>query len=87
MTILRFSALWCPSCLVMKSRWKEVLKTHPDLTVIDYEYDTDSSQVALYRIGTLLPVAIFLDHEIEIGRIQGERSIKELKTILEGFPR
>ncbi|MDD3127362.1 MAG: thioredoxin family protein [Candidatus Izemoplasmatales bacterium] len=83
MKIIRFSALWCMSCILMKSRWLQVLKTHPNLEVIDYDFDEHSKEVIKYQVGNILPVVIFVQNDIEVTRIIGEKSLKELNKILE----
>jgi thiol-disulfide isomerase/thioredoxin len=87
MILLRFSALWCPSCLVMKSRWNEVLKMRPELTIVDFDYDKDEAKVKEYQIGTLLPVVIFEENGVEFARIHGEKSVKDLIKTLEAMKR
>jgi len=85
MKILRFGAIWCPSCLVMKSRWEKIKRNHQDVTIMDYDYDEAADLVKFHHVGTLLPVLIFEENGEEIHRITGEKSVKELEKMLEGF--
>ena len=41
MKVLRFSAIWCSACLVMKKIFKHVENMHPELEFINYDYDKD----------------------------------------------
>lgn len=83
MRILRFTAAWCTSCLVMKSRFKKVLKEIPNIDIIDYDIDNDSELCETYHLGHILPVLIVVDERNnELKRIIGEKSVKELIKIL-----
>lgn len=84
MKVLKFGAIWCPGCLVMKPRWAEIEKENTWLKSEYYEYDNSSEQVEKYNIGDSLPVFIFLDkNENEILRLKGEVSKKDILKILE----
>lgn len=78
MKIIKFNAIWCPGCLVMKSRWKKVCNEIPDLDITNYDYDIDTDMVKKYNIGKILPVTIFLNKEEEIERLIGEISYDKL---------
>ena len=78
MKLIKISAMWCPSCLIMNSRFNEYLKDK-NIEVIDYDYDIDTLEIKKYNIGKVLPEIIVLDdNDIEIKRLIGEYSIKEL---------
>lgn len=88
MRILRFGAIWCPSCLVMKSRWQKLQKTDASLVFTDIEYDEQPELVKKYQIGTLLPVVLFLsDEDKELVRLVGEKPLPELKKVWEEWKR
>ncbi|PIR07150.1 MAG: hypothetical protein COV55_01825 [Candidatus Komeilibacteria bacterium CG11_big_fil_rev_8_21_14_0_20_36_20] len=83
MKVLKFGAVWCPGCLVMKPRWVEIEKEHPWLETKYYDYDQDSEKIKEYKIGDKLPVFIFLDKQAqELLRLVGEVSKKELTKII-----
>ncbi len=84
MKVLKFGAVWCSGCLVMKPRWAEIEKEHPWLKTEMYDYDADKQMVEKYKIDENLPVFVFLDKDNqEFLRLQGEQSKDELiKTIL-----
>jgi thiol-disulfide isomerase/thioredoxin len=82
MKIIRITAMWCTSCLLMKNRWEKVFKNYPDIDIIDYDFDEDEEEIKKYDIGTTLPVLIIYKDNKEITRIIGEKSKKQLaKTI------
>ena len=54
MKIIKFNAVWCPGCLVMKSRWKKVCNEIPNLDITNYDYDIDTDMVKKYNIGKIL---------------------------------
>ena len=79
MKILKFSAVWCPGCLVMKKVWKEVICEIPNIEVHDYDYDMDEDEVTKYNVGEKLPVVIMIDEAgNEIKRLIGEKKKEEI---------
>lgn len=74
MKILKFGAVWCSGCLVMKPRWAEIEAEMPDLKTEYYDFDNkDKEMIERYRIDHTLPVFVFLDKdEKEILRLTGE---------------
>jgi len=85
MKVLKFGAVWCSGCLVMKPRWAEIEKEHSWLKTEYYDYDKDKAMVEKYKIDKNLPTFVFLNKEDkEFLRLHGEPSKEELiKTILE----
>lgn len=81
MKLIRFEAIWCPSCLVMKQRFNKV--NTDDIEMVSYDYDNDTEMVEKYNIGTVLPVIVIVDNnEKEIKRFIGEQSVTKLEEIL-----
>lgn len=78
MRIIRFNAVWCPGCLVMKSRWKKIINEYVDLDITNYDYDIDTDKVVEYNVGKVLPVTIFMDNDTELERLIGEVSYDKL---------
>lgn len=79
MKIIKFGAVWCPGCLVMRPVWKEVLKDYSNLDITEYDYDMDEELVEKYNVGDKLPVVIMLDDNgKEIKRLIGERKKEEI---------
>ena len=84
MKVLKFNAIWCSACLVMKKIFKHVENMHPELEFITYDYDNDEDMVEKYNIGTTIPVLVFVDeNEQEVGRIVGEKSYDEIEEYIE----
>jgi len=85
MKVLKFGAVWCPGCLVMKPRWQEIEKENPWLKTEYYDYDKDKEMVKKHKIDKNLPTFVFLGKEgKEFLRLDGEPSKNKLvKIILE----
>ncbi len=83
MKLIKFSALWCPSCLIMNTRVNKIVNEYK-LEYIEYDYDVDANKVEEYKVGDILPVIILENNNKEVARIIGEKSEKELKKIVEG---
>lgn len=77
MKIVRISAVWCSSCIIMKQRFNEISKDY-DVSLIDLDYDLDYEEIEKYNIGDVLPVYIKGDL-----RLIGEHSKDEIKEFLE----
>lgn len=79
MKVLKFGAVWCPACLIMKPRWAEIEKENSWSESEYFEYDDSSLEVEKYNIGKDIPVFIFLDKDgKELTRLKGEISKKEI---------
>lgn len=70
--VIVISALWCPSCLLLK---KELKKIHEEynLNFKTLDYDLDEDEVKKYNVGDKLPVIIVDDK-----RLVGEKSLDEI---------
>jgi thiol-disulfide isomerase/thioredoxin len=79
MKILKFNAIWCSGCIVMKKIMKEIEEEHKDIKIESYDYDMDEEMVKKYNIGEIIPVLVFLDENgNEVGRLIGEKTKKEI---------
>ena len=56
MRVLKFGAIWCPSCLIMRPRWQEIEKENPWLKNEYFDFDENKDIVEKYQIGESLPV-------------------------------
>lgn len=83
MKIIKIGAMWCPACLIMNKRLKQVIDM-TNIEVISYDYDLDEDIVKKYNVGQVLPELIFVDNEnCEINRLIGEQSIDQIVKIIE----
>ena len=76
MEVIRISAVWCSSCLVMKSRVNEVAG-ELNIKITDYDYDIDTDMVDKYNVSDVLPVIIKGDK-----RLVGEHTKEEIRKFL-----
>ena len=72
------SAVWCPSCLIVKKHLKRLKSEFPDLIIQELDYDFDFDEVKGYGETDILPVIIFNDK-----RVQGEVSYEEIRALVE----
>ncbi len=83
MKVLKFGAVWCAGCLVMRPRWQEIEREYPMLITEYFDFDTDKGAVAKYGIDEILPVFVFLDkNENEFLRLKGEVSKEKLLEVI-----
>ncbi len=79
MKILKFNAIWCSGCLVMKKIMKEIEELYPNIKIESYDYDMDEEIVKEWNIGEIIPALVFIDeNNNEIGRLIGEKTKKEI---------
>lgn len=79
MKILKFNAVWCSGCLVMKKTMKEIEELYPNIEIESYDYDIDQDQVEKWNVGEIIPVLVFTDENYnEISRLIGEKTKKEI---------
>ena len=76
MKVIRISAVWCSSCILMKSRFNEIAKDM-NIDIIDLDYDLDYEEVEKYNVSDVLPVYIKGDK-----RLQGEHTKEEIRKFL-----
>lgn len=83
MKLVKISAMWCMSCIVMNSLFDDVLSKYNVLFDIeDIDYDMDSDLVSLYDVGSVLPVYILMNSNKEVARLVGEFSEDRLISFL-----
>lgn len=83
MKLVKISAMWCMSCIIMNNLLDDVLSKYNVLFDIeDIDYDMDSSLVSLYDVGSVLPVYILMNSSLEVARLVGEVSESSLISFL-----
>jgi len=83
MKVLKFGATWCPGCVIMGPRWKEIEAENPWLQTEYYDFDKDKEAVEKYNINNTLPTFVFLDkEEKEFLRLNGEVEKEKLIEII-----
>ncbi len=70
------SALWCPSCLILKKHLKKITEEY-NITYDYLDYDLDEDEINEYNVGNTLPVMIYNDK-----RLIGEKSYDEIIQFL-----
>jgi len=83
MKVIKITASWCTSCIIMNKIWNEIEKEYP-LTVESYDLDMDEEEIEEYNVGDLLPVFIFMNNNKEILRIVGEKKKEDMINIMKG---
>lgn len=77
MELIKISAIWCPSCLIMEKIWQNLKQEFPNINFISYDYDLDEESEN-YKVGETLPVIILKHGEKELTRFIGERTKEEI---------
>jgi len=84
MKVLKFGAIWCPECLVMRPVWEEIEKEMPELKTEYFDADENPEKLKEYGVKDI-PVFIFLDkNNKEILRLTGmQNKDKLIETVKE----
>lgn len=81
MKLVRISAIWCSSCIITYSIWNNIKEKYPNLEYLDLDYDMDD--ISKYEINEILPVIIIYKNNIEVARLIGEKTEKEVSNRIE----
>lgn len=84
MKIIKINAIWCSGCLSMKKIWKEIEKEHPEIEIINYDYDLDNEKIKQYNIGTILPVTIIKNKDSQ-EKIEGELTKTQIENLIKKY--
>jgi len=85
MKVLKFGAVWCPGCLVMKPIWAEI-ENEINIDTEYYDYDEEMEMVNIWQIGDRLPVFIFVDKDgNELERVRGEIKKEKLIELIDKY--
>jgi predicted DsbA family dithiol-disulfide isomerase len=71
------SAVWCPSCLILKKNLKRLQEEYPSVEINMLDYDFDEEEVEPLQVGDKLPVMIYEDK-----RLIGEKTYEEIIDFL-----
>lgn len=78
MRILKFGAIWCKECLVMRSVWGEIEKEIPNILTEYYDADENPEVLERYNVKDI-PTFIFLDtSDNEFLRLKGAQNKEDL---------
>ncbi len=79
MRVLKFGAIWCISCIIMKPIWAEIEAEMPELKTDYFDIDENPAMAKQWEVNDEIPVFIFLDKEgREFARKKGQISKQEL---------
>ena len=82
MKVVKITAIWCTSCIIMNKVWNQLQEKY-NFETISYDLDMDEDEVENYNVGDKLPVFIFQDdNNNELFRIIGEKKIEEMEKIM-----
>ena len=84
MKVIKITALWCMSCLVVNAHFDKIKMDAYDCELQNWDYDSDGESFQQYAIGTTLPVILIEDAQGQVvARSVGEVSRKELQKFLD----
>ncbi len=82
MKVLKFGAIWCTECLVMRPMWEEIEKTIPNLLTEYFDADNNPEKLKEYKVKDIPTFIFFNKDNQEFLRLKGVQDKDELiKTI------
>jgi len=82
MRILKFGAIWCKECMVMRPMWQEIEEEISGFESEYYDADMNPDKLKEYNVNDI-PVFVFLDKEgKEFLRLEGAQNKEELVKIV-----
>jgi thioredoxin 1 len=83
MKIIKFIALWCADCIVMRPLWREISEKFPQIEVVDIDFDEHPEEAKKFG-AVKVPLTIFFDSkDMEIARSQGMQNKADLIKLIE----
>ena len=83
MRVLKFGAVWCPGCIIMKPIWEEMEAEMSELKTEYFDIDENSDMAKQWEVSDEIPIFIFLDKEgKEFARKKGQISKQELMDFI-----
>lgn len=74
--IIVISAIWCPSCLLLKKNLSKISKEY-NIKFTTYDYDLDEDKIKKYGNFNILPVII-----VDNKKLTGEKNYNEIINFL-----
>lgn len=86
MKVLKFGAIWCKECIVMRPMWNDIEEEMPELVTENIDADENEDILKKYNVSDV-PVFIFLDNDDkEILRLKGAQKKDVLvKLVMENI--
>lgn len=85
MKIITINSMWCPACIVMHKVWNKIKEEYNDIEFINYDYDLDEEIIKTFNPGDILPITIFIVDDVEVFRLNGEKTIDDIKEIVDKY--
>lgn len=83
MKIIKFTALWCADCIVMRPTWSEIAAKFPEVEIINIDHDDQPEELAKFNVKKI-PFTILLDNDgREVFRLEGLQNKKDLLRLIE----
>lgn len=85
MKIIKFTALWCADCIVMRATWNEISSMFPLLEIEEYDFDEHEDVLGKFNVKKV-PHTILMDNDgKEVLRLEGMQNRKDLIKAIEDF--
>ena len=78
--IIVISAVWCPSCLILKKQLKNLKNEFDNVEIEIFDYDLDEDEIRKYDIGETLPVV--MDANNLEKRLIGEKKYEDVISFI-----
>ena len=83
MKIIKIGALWCPTCIIMKSKLKELAMSRPRLIVNFVDIDESPEIKQRYAIEDVPTIIVLDDADNVVEKFQGATALDRLLKSIE----
>lgn len=84
MKIIRFTALWCADCIVMRPRWDSAFASK-NLQIEDFDLDDNPDEAEKYNVSKVPQLIIMDDGGQEVERLSGMKDPEDLEAIIKKY--
>lgn len=78
MKIIKFTAMWCADCIVMRPMWSEVQQKYPDLFIEEFDFDDNADEAKAFGITNVPTTIYFAETGEELERQTGMQNKSDL---------
>lgn len=84
MKIIRFTALWCADCIVMRPRWKEVFGKNI-VEIEDFDFDDNEAEAKKFKVAKVPQLIVLDDQDQEQERLVGMQDYEDLEKLVNKY--
>lgn len=81
MTVIKFSADWCPPCQLLKPKWKEIKAKHKDMEFMEVDVDKFPHIASQHGVRSLPTILVIDNGDVLMGYTGDKDCLKYLEGL------